>query len=395
MNFIFISPNFPKTYYQFCRELKNLGVNVLGIGEDPYDCLSNELKDSLSDYYQVRSLENYADVYQATAYFAYRYGKIDYIESNNEYWLESDARLRSDFDVCTGKKSEEIQMFKSKEAMKEYYRKAGIKVARYHIPTTLEKAREFIGKVGYPVIVKPDNGVGAYHTYKINNDSDLIHFYEKNFPSVKYIMEEYIDGDLISFDGISNQECEPVFFSNEVFPTPIMELVNKLSDVFYYSNNTCPKDLEEAGRKVLKSFEARNRYFHLEFFRLKKDKVGLGKKGDLIGLEVNMRCPGGYTPDMINFANSVSTYRIWAEVMVSDRTDENLNLPHFYCGYYGRRIQNRYGHTREDIFNRFGDKIVMHEWMPEILSGAMGNEAFYLKTDSMDELIEFRDFCSK
>ena len=31
MNFVFISPHFPKTYYQFCQELKNNGVNVLGI----------------------------------------------------------------------------------------------------------------------------------------------------------------------------------------------------------------------------------------------------------------------------------------------------------------------------------------------------------------------------
>ena len=29
-NFIFISPNFPTNYWQFCRELKNDGMNVLG-----------------------------------------------------------------------------------------------------------------------------------------------------------------------------------------------------------------------------------------------------------------------------------------------------------------------------------------------------------------------------
>ena len=30
MNFIFISPNFPHTYWQFCDRLKRNGVNVLG-----------------------------------------------------------------------------------------------------------------------------------------------------------------------------------------------------------------------------------------------------------------------------------------------------------------------------------------------------------------------------
>lgn len=395
MNFVFISPDFPKTYYRFCQELKNLGVNVLGIAQNQYLNLDDELKGSLTEYYRVNNLENYDEVYRAVAYFASKYGKIDYIESNNEYWLELDAKLRTDFNVNTGKKSDEINFFKSKEAMKSCYKKAGVKTARYHIPSTLEKAKEFIKVVGYPVIVKPDNGVGAYHTYKINNQQELENFYNYNFPNIKYIMEEYIDGDLISFDGVVDNNSNPVFFSNEVFPTPIMELVNKVSDVFYYCNNQCPKDLEEVGRKVLKGFEAKNRYFHLEFFRLKQDKDGLGKKGEIIGLEVNMRCPGGYTPDMINFANSVSTYRIWAETMVFNFTRENMSMPHYYCGYYGRRWQNHYQNSTYDIFDKYKDKIVMYEWMPDILAGAMGNEAFVIKTESYEELMEFNNFCSK
>ena len=32
-NIIFISPNFPTNYWQFCRELKKNGMNVLGIGD--------------------------------------------------------------------------------------------------------------------------------------------------------------------------------------------------------------------------------------------------------------------------------------------------------------------------------------------------------------------------
>lgn len=48
-NFIFISPNFPENYWHFCRELKNNGLNVLGIGDAPYDYLCPELKDSLNE----------------------------------------------------------------------------------------------------------------------------------------------------------------------------------------------------------------------------------------------------------------------------------------------------------------------------------------------------------
>ena len=47
-NLVFISPNFPTNYWQFCNELKKNGINVLGIGEQPYDELTDELKGSLN-----------------------------------------------------------------------------------------------------------------------------------------------------------------------------------------------------------------------------------------------------------------------------------------------------------------------------------------------------------
>ena len=48
MNFIFISPNFPHTYWNFCDRLKKNGVNVLGIGDAPYDGLEDGLKGALT-----------------------------------------------------------------------------------------------------------------------------------------------------------------------------------------------------------------------------------------------------------------------------------------------------------------------------------------------------------
>lgn len=395
MNFVFISPHFPKTYYQFCQELKNNGVNVLGIASDWYGSLTDEVKNSLTEYYQVNNMENYDDMYRAVAYFAHKYGKIDFIESNNEYWLEQDARLRSDFNVNTGKKEHEINFFKSKEAMKEGYHKAGIPVARYHIPSTYELGLEFIKEVGYPVIVKPDNGVGAYNTYKITNEEELKAFYYEHFPSIKYIMEEFIKGDLISYDGITNGEADVVFHSNEVFPDPVMNIVNEHLDCHYYSNKEMPKDLEEAGKKVLKAFDAKYRYFHLEFFRLTEGKKGLGKKGDIVGLEVNMRSPGGYTPDMINYSKSVSTYKIWADVMTYNSTLQDLNKDKYFCVYYGRRDDKHYVMSIQDIKNKYWNKIKVTDRLPDVLSGAMGNDFFIANCSNKEEMEEFIADCSK
>ena len=73
MNFVFLSPNFPKTYYNFTQCLRNNGVTTLGIGDEPYETLSQECKDSLVEYYKVSNLENYDEVFRAVAFFTYKY----------------------------------------------------------------------------------------------------------------------------------------------------------------------------------------------------------------------------------------------------------------------------------------------------------------------------------
>ena len=80
-NFLFISPNFPENYWMFCRELKKNGLNVLGIGDQPYEELSQGLKDSLDEYYKVSSLENEEEVYRAVAFLIFKHGRIDWLES--------------------------------------------------------------------------------------------------------------------------------------------------------------------------------------------------------------------------------------------------------------------------------------------------------------------------
>lgn len=389
MNFIFISPNFPKTYCNFTMALKNKGVTTLGIGDEAYELMDENCKNSLVEYYKVNSLENYDEVYRAVGYFIHKYGRIDWLESNNEYWLLQDARLRTDFNITTGVQSNRIDGIKYKSKMKAYYKKAGVPTARYHLVTTLARACHFIEKVGYPVVVKPDNGVGAYATYRINNERELTDFYQ-NLPQVPYIMEEYIDGTIVSYDGVADSHHHILFETSHVFPNPIMNLVNDQLDMLYYSVREIPEDLKTMGRKVIKTFEAQSRFFHCEFFRLNADKKGLGKKNDLIGLEVNMRPPGGYTPDMMNFANEMNVYQVYADMVTEDKAC-HFDPSHrpYYCVYTGRRNQHQYVLSLEEIKEKYKDKIKMIEEMPEIFTSAMGNLAIMAIFETEDEVNAF------
>ena len=63
-NFIFISPHFPTNYENFCVQLHENGVNVFGIGDTPYENLTDSLKTALTEYYKVDSMEDYDQMYR-------------------------------------------------------------------------------------------------------------------------------------------------------------------------------------------------------------------------------------------------------------------------------------------------------------------------------------------
>lgn len=391
MNFVFLSPNFPKTYYHFTQGLRNNGVTTLGIGDEPYDQLSQECRDSLVEYYKVSSLENYDEVYRAVAFFAFKYGRIDWLESNNEYWLLRDAQLRTDFNINTGLKNDNIDGIKYKSKMKEYYAKAGVPTARYHLVSTLEKGLAFVKEAGYPVIVKPDNGVGAAATYKLKNEDELRNFYA-DLPKVQYIMEEFINGAIVSYDGICDSNRDIIFETCHFFTESVMDVVNKGLELCYYSGKQIPADLKDAGRRTIKAFESNSRFFHCEFFVLKEDKEGLGKKGDIFGLEVNMRPPGGYTPDMMNYANDIDVYQIWADMVCYDKGNFDPEKRPYSCAYASQRKGKAYVHNRDEIFGKYHQNIVVYEEMPEVLADAMGNHTYMARFETEEEMFAFIDF---
>ena len=387
MNFVYISPSFPKNFYQFCNRLKLNGVTVLAIADTPYDQLSEELKNSIDDYYQVYSMENYDEMIKAMGYFIFHYGHIDWLESNNEYWLEQDAKLRTDFNITTGIHTNHIEDIKCKSKMKKFYEEAGVKTARYHLVTNLDEGLQFIEKVGYPVVVKPDNGVGAAKTYKISNQDELEKFYQEEHVT-QYIMEEFVNGLIISYDGIANLDKDIIFDTSHVFPNPIMDVVNDQSSMYYYSLREIPYDLKQAGHACVKAFYTAGRCFHMEFFKLLEDKEGLGKKGDIIGLEVNLRTPGGYTPDMMNFANDIDVYQIYADMVTKGYSEYDHHRP-YHCVYCGRRDGITYTHSHEDIISQYHFDLVMCERMPDILSGAMGNFTYTARFENMEQVDAF------
>lgn len=378
MNFVFLSPHFPPNYSQFCIHLNNLGVNVLGLADEPYDNLSEPLKIALTEYYKVGNLHSYDELLRAMGFLTYKYGKIDRIDSLNEYWLQTEAQLRTDFNIL-GINNEQIQKVKKKSLMKDVFIKAGVPVARGKIVRTLRDANELIDETGFPVVAKPDIGVGAARTYKIHNPSELTDFFATK-PDIEYIMEEFVSGVIISFDGLVDQDGKLVFYTSHQYSQGIMETVVNDDLVYYYSLRDIPKDLEAAGRRVLKVFGIRERFFHFEFFRRHSD-------GKIVALEVNMRPPGGLTTDMFNYANDIDIYGEWAHVVVHNHFTSKVTRP-YYCCYVGRKFNRNYLHSHADILERMGQKLCHHESISGVFSAALGNYGYLVRSPDFDEITD-------
>ena len=394
MNIIFISPHFPLHFYHFCQRLKGLGAKVLGIGDCPYEHLAQEVRESVTEYYYLPSLEDYEQVMRATAFFTFKYGKIDYVESQNEYWLELEARLRTDFNISTGWKSDELKMVKYKSLMKQGYKRAKVKTARYTLVDSKEAVEALVGLAGFPIIIKPDNGVGASRTFKIDDEEELHEVLESIPIDGSFIAEEFVPGHIETFDGITNSRGDIVFYASQVMAvTPLGMLNGSGENVSYTQNVQEVDDLREAGFRTVKAFGLRNRFFHFEFFRLDANKKGLGRKGDVLGLEVNMRAPGGYIPDKMNFAYNVDVYQIWAETLVKG---DNVSFPDLrfqrYVTHFGLSEKVEYLHTEEAIRERYGKKILLEKTPPSSISGGMGNKVYLLEADSVAELEEQANF---
>ncbi len=394
--FLFISPHFPDSYYQFIAALKKRGFITLGIGSALYYEIPDKLKECIDEYYCCHDMDDFENEKIAVEYFIKKYGHIDYIESNSDYWLTSDAELREIYNIPHGPRPNEISEYHHKSLMKKYYEKAGVAVARWILVTSYEKLKRFARKVHYPIFIKPDNGVGAQDGHKIHNEEELRDFYDHKPSDVIYIAEEFIEGELVSFDGVSDSHGNVIFGCAHEYSTGISDIIaNPTMDVFYYTVKEADPKLVDIGCRVIKAFNVKNRFFHCEYFRLTKSKRSLGKKGDYVGLEVNMRPAGGYTPDLIDFSQSLSVYEIFADSIAYDENRQDLTKQKYFAACASRRFTNDYVHTIDEIRYKYYFNLCLEKDYPPIFSDDMGDHFFMARFDTEKEVEEFHSFVNE
>ena len=392
-NVVLISADFPSSYFQFAKAFKRNGCNVLVIGSTPYNDLVQGLKENVTEYYQTFEMENINKMFEIVQYFINKYGPIDFLESNNEYWLRNDSIIREHFGISSGLYPYQLDEYQKKSAMKKAFLEAGAHVAPFIIVRDLDSLKAFANKYGYPLFAKPDIGVGAFGNYKINNEAELEAFHREK-PYVDYICEAYVTGLIITFDGIADANSDVVICANERFPREIYSFHITKEDMFYYVNKKVPEKVLDLGKRIIKALGLKNRFFHTELFLAENSVRGHFRKGDIVPLEVNIRTPGGFTPDLLNYGLSTNLYQMFADVICFGKSSEYVGESYYAC-CAARRHGKDYFFKEEDILRTFKNEICQYGDYPDVFSDLMGNRYYMAKFKQEKDIEIFKEYVAR
>lgn len=386
MNYLVISPFYPENFQPFTVELsKKEDVTVLGIGQEPYDQLPEELRSALTEYFRVENLENLDEVKRAAAFLIYKHGPIDRVESHNEHWLESDAALREQFNIF-GVKPKQLKRTKHKSEMKKFFTKVGVPVAPGMIVKKDKDIEKALKKIGFPIIAKPDNGVGAAGTFKLTKKADVDAFKEAWDGQTTYFFEKFIDlQEVVTYDGLIDSKGEVVFETSLVYAHAPLELLLSNKDNAYYIEKELDPKLVEYGRAIIKAFGMKERFFHIEFFKDGRD---------YIAIEYNNRIAGGFTVEAYNYAHSIDLFRDYANIVTGQEVADRPFAPQ-YCLVATRRDKTTYVHSEDEIKQRYADNIKTIKRMPDAFAELQGNSAYILTADHLEVIQEMIDYIGK
>lgn len=377
MRILYLSPGFPPNSHLFCVAAHARGASVLAVGDVPESELPPQARHALECYVFEPRMGEYEVLLGMVASMIAEHGPVDFVESNGEHWLEVEGRLRDDLGIA-GLTATDVGRLRSKLAMAEAFEKAGVPSIPGIRCLSSEAVKGFAAKHGFPLVFKPDNGSGAMSTFRVSTDAELEA--ALLLPLDGHVVQPFIEGDIVTFDGLLDRSGRVVFCTSHAYDRGIMEVRAGVLDGFYYSLRSIPPALEQVGRQALAAFGLHQRFFHLEFFAR--------PNGSYVALEMNVRPPGGFTTDMMNHACDFDVYALWAAVMLGESLENFSYERKFYTAHAGRRDGRAYEHSPEKLLSQLGDTLVCVNPIPDAFAVTMGNTAYLLRHRRLEPLLD-------
>jgi len=170
---VFVAPHFLQNTNRYVAAFSALpDVTLSVISEDPEAAIPAPLRPRIAGHYQVKQSFDGAELTAAARALTRRVGRIDRLAGALEELQVPMATVRDALDI-EGIRGPVAQSFRDKDRMKDVLRAHRVPVARSGLAHSPAALRKFIDEVGFPVIVKPQAGLGARSTYRVASEAEL------------------------------------------------------------------------------------------------------------------------------------------------------------------------------------------------------------------------------
>ncbi|NNC77826.1 MAG: ATP-grasp domain-containing protein [Woeseiaceae bacterium] len=289
------------------------GVALTVVSQDPADRLSADLRHRLAGHWRVDDALDPNQIVYAAGRLAGQFGEVSTLFGPLEQLQVPLAVARERMSV-EGLSVEAALNFRDKARMKTVLNAAGVPCARHALVGSRDGALEFVGRAGFPVVVKPPAGAGGKSTFRIDSMADLQTFLERfpPDPARPTLYEEFVHGTEYSFDSVVIAG-RPVWHSISCYmPSPLEVLENEWIQwcVMLPRDISQPEfdPIREAGFNGLEALGLQTGLSHMEWFRLADGRIAVS--------EVGARPPGAQFTSLLSYAHDVDFYSAWPRLMV-------------------------------------------------------------------------------
>lgn len=396
MHIVFIEPRFPANQKHFIRALAEVGATISAVGEGSKGSLDDELKSWLSHYEQVKNVCDEQAVLQAVRGIQ-RHVHVDRLEATVEAHIMPTAHVREAAGI-PGTSVRTAFLCRDKPAMKEVLRQGGVPCAESAGVSSTAEVREFVERVGYPVILKPRDGAGAAGAIRVDSDAELEGAMRGlGVPSGRSVaIEEFIEGHEGFFDTLTLSGEVVHEFATHYYPNVLEAMRTRwISPQFLVTNRleSAPgyDEVRAMGRKVNSLLGIETTATHMEWFS--------GPRG-LKFSEIGCRPPGVRAWDLYNVANDMDLYREWAMLIAKGRKSQYASR-RLAAGIIALRPE-RDGHISgyeglDAVRRSFGAHLIDWHAPPvgtptqPVSAGYMANAWIRLKHENYDDLRQMLD----
>lgn len=313
---IFVAPFFMEATLRFLAGAASLpGVSLSLISQDPVERLPKRLRQQLDGHWRIDNGLDEAQIVEAARQLTRSLGPATRMFGPLEQLQVPLARAREALGL-PGLTAEAAECFRDKSRMKTVLREAGVPCARHALVGSVDDARQFIEKVGFPVVVKPPAGAGGKSTFRLNRLEDLHSFLHRFAPNPLHptLYEEFVQGTEYSFDSVVI-DGKPVWHSiSKYTPTPLEVMENAWIQWCVMLPRRIDDEeftpIVDAAFAGLQALGLQTGFSHMEWFRLRDGRIAIS--------EVGARPPGAQFSSLISYAHDADFYRLWPQLMIFD-----------------------------------------------------------------------------